>query len=134
MGWLSGLGAGAGSTRRHAHPCMHAFTNDEVHACGATCAAQVETEGMAFEEELLSDKDPSILYFMVASGDDITSKQLRDDLMTMLIAGHETTAAVLTWTLHLLAQHPEEAAKVRAEVDAVLGDRKPDMEDLKALR
>ncbi len=52
-------------------------------------------------------------------GDQITSKQLRDDLMTMLIAGHETTAAVLTWTTYLLAQHPDVAARVRAEVDQV---------------
>jgi len=37
-------------------------------------------------------------------------------LMTMLSAGHETTAAVLTWTMYLLATHPEEAEKARAEV------------------
>jgi len=36
--------------------------------------------------------------------------------MTMLVAGHETTAAVLTWTLHLLSQHPDVAERVRAEV------------------
>lgn len=34
----------------------------------------------------------------------VSSKQLRDDLMTMLIAGHETAAAVMTWTFYLLAQ------------------------------
>ncbi len=50
------------------------------------------------------------------AGDEISSKQLRDDLMTMLVAGHETSAAVLTWTLYLLLQHPEEAERVRAEV------------------
>ncbi len=45
-------------------------------------------------------KDPSLLRFMVdLRGADPTDKQLRDDLMTMLIAGHETTAAVLTWGL-----------------------------------
>jgi cytochrome P450 len=49
-------------------------------------------------------------------GDEATGEQLRDDLMTMLIAGHETTAAVLTWTMYLLATHPEEAEKARAEV------------------
>lgn len=70
--------------------------------------------------------DASLLRFMVDMRDaDLENKQLRDDLMTMLIAGHETTAAVLTWTLFLLAQHPEEAAKVVAEVDNVLGDRSP---------
>lgn len=50
-------------------------------------------------------KDPSLLRFLVDSrGEDITNKQLRDDLMTMLVAGHETTAAVLTWTAFCLAQ------------------------------
>ncbi len=52
-------------------------------------------------------------------GDDLTSKQLRDDLMTLLIAGHETTAAVLTWTTYLLARHPDAAERVRQEVDQV---------------
>ena len=46
----------------------------------------------------------------------ITSKQLRDDLMTMLIAGHETTAAVLTWTLHCLADRPDVLERVQQEV------------------
>ena len=50
------------------------------------------------------------------AGDQISSKQLRDDLMTMLVAGHETTAAVLTWTLYLLDQHPAVADRVREEV------------------
>ena len=46
-----------------------------------------------------------------ALGAQISSKQLRDDLMTMLIAGHETTAAVLTWTLHCLAGRPDIVAR-----------------------
>jgi cytochrome P450 len=50
------------------------------------------------------------------SGDRISSKQLRDDLMTLLIAGHETTAAVLTWTLYCLLEHPDVMRRVQAEV------------------
>ena len=46
----------------------------------------------------------------------VSSKQLRDDLMTMLIAGHETTAAVLTWTLHCLSQNPQFVPRLQAEV------------------
>ncbi len=71
-------------------------------------------------------RDPSLLRFLVdMRGEDTDNKQLRDDLMTMLIAGHETTAAVLTWAFFCLAQNPEAAAKVVAEVDAVVGDRTP---------
>lgn len=71
-------------------------------------------------------EDPSLLRFLVDMRDaDLEEKQLRDDLMTMLIAGHETTAAVLTWSLFLLATHPEVYDKVVAEIDAKLGDRAP---------
>ena len=70
--------------------------------------------------------DPSLLRFLVDIRDaDPSDKQLRDDLMTMLIAGHETTAAVLTWTLFCLMQHPDAAARCVAEVDAVMGDDTP---------
>lgn len=78
--------------------------------------AVLDAENLTFDEEtFLSAADPSILHFLIAAGDEITSKQLRDDLMTMLIAGHETTAAVLTWTTQLLAQHPDVQAKLHAE-------------------
>ncbi|CAN4106368.1 unnamed protein product [Withania somnifera] len=54
--------------------------------------------------------------------------------MTMLIAGHETSAAVLTWTFYLLSKEPSVMAKLQDEVDSVLGDRFPTIEDLKKLR
>ena len=80
-------------------------------------------------------KDPSLLRFLVdMRGADIDNKQLRDDLMTMLIAGHETTAAVLTWALFELTKNPEVMAKVHAEIDAVLGDRTPTYEDIKEMQ
>jgi cytochrome P450 len=78
--------------------------------------------------------DPSLLRFLVdARGADLGDTQLRDDLMTMLIAGHETTAAVLTWALAALATNPEKAAKAVAEVDAVVGDRAPGFADAPAM-
>lgn len=57
-------------------------------------------------------RDPSLLRFLVdMRGQDADDKQLRDDLMTMLIAGHETTAAVLTWAMFCLVQNPDSEAK-----------------------
>ncbi|CAN4106369.1 unnamed protein product [Withania somnifera] len=94
----------------------------------------VDEEELQFHEEYISEKDPSILHFLLASGDEVSSKQLRDDLMTMLIAGHETSAAVLTWTFYLLSKEPSVMAKLQDEVDSVLGDRFPTIEDLKKLR
>ncbi|MER7772888.1 cytochrome P450 [Kitasatospora sp. NPDC096140] len=72
------------------------------------------------------------------SGDHLVSDEdLRDQVLTIVMAGHETTAKSLTWTLYLLDRHPEELAKVREEVDRVLGGRPPtaaDLQDLPACR
>lgn len=68
-------------------------------------------------------KDPSLLRFMVdLRGADLSDKQLRDDLMTMLIAGHETTAAVLTWALFCLMQNQGAQDKAVEEIERVLPD------------
>jgi cytochrome P450 len=68
-------------------------------------------------------------------GDDqgMSDRQLRDEIVTLLLAGHETTANALTWTCYLLAQHPEVAARLEAEVDAVVGARTPSAEDVPRL-
>jgi cytochrome P450 len=50
---------------------------------------------------------------------------IRDQLLTMLIAGHDTSTALLAWALHLLSRHPTEMAQAQAEVDAVLGQSAP---------
>lgn len=55
--------------------------------------------------------------------------QLRDELVTLFLAGHETTALALTWTWMLLAQHPDAADRIAAECAEVLGDRLPTAED-----
>ncbi len=69
-------------------------------------------------------------------GRGMTDVQLRDEVMTLILAGHETTANALAWTWYLLAQHPEVETKLHAELDAVLdgGRRLPVVEDLPALR
>ena len=59
--------------------------------------------------------------------------QLRDECMTMLLAGHETTANLLTWTLVLLARHPDIADRLREVIDSVLHGAPPTLEDLPKL-
>ncbi len=59
--------------------------------------------------------------------------KLREELVTLLLAGHETTASTLGWTLHLLERHPEVRAAVREEARSVLGERLPDLDDLHRL-
>jgi cytochrome P450 len=58
---------------------------------------------------------------------------MRDELITILLAGHETTASTLSWTWYLLSGHPEAAATLHAEAVEVLGDRTPSHEDLARL-
>ncbi|TYH10924.1 hypothetical protein ES288_A07G216800v1 [Gossypium darwinii] len=86
------------------------------------------------QRDYLNIKDASVLRFLVdMRGADVDDRQLRDDLMTMLIAGHETTAAVLTWAVFLLAQNPSKIRKAQAEVDSVLGQERPTFESIKKL-
>jgi len=67
-------------------------------------------------------------------GSGMTDLQLRDEIMTLFLAGHETTANALTWTFYLLSQNPEAEARLHAEIAAVLEGRPPGAEDLPRLR
>jgi cytochrome P450 len=66
-------------------------------------------------------------------GSRMTDKQLRDETITLFLAGHETTASTLSWTWWLLAQNPAAEARLHAELDAVLGGRSPSLDDLPRL-
>jgi cytochrome P450 len=68
------------------------------------------------------------------SGRRMTDQQLRDEAMTLFMAGHETTANTLAWIWFLLSNHPDVEAKLHAEVDAILGERAPTLADLPRLR
>jgi cytochrome P450 len=88
-------------------------------------------------EERDNAEDPSLLRFLVdMRGEDLTSMTLRDDLMTMLIAGHETTAAMLTWTLYELARaEPGMMREIQNEVRTVLKDKaRPEYDDLMTMK
>jgi cytochrome P450 len=64
----------------------------------------------------------------------MTDRHLRDEAMTLFLAGHETTALALSWAWYLLGSHPEAAARLHAEVDNVLAGRPATVEDLPRLR
>jgi len=68
------------------------------------------------------------------NGEGMSDKQIRDEALTLFMAGHETTANALAWTWHLLAQHPRVMAGLKQELQHVIGDRLPDVEDLSQLR
>jgi cytochrome P450 len=83
-----------------------------------------------------SPKD--LLARLVAARDEetgarMTAQEVRDNIITIFMAGHETTAMTMTWTWYLLSQHPAVEAKLHAELDAVLKGRAPTYEDLSRL-
>lgn len=96
--------------------------------------------GMINERRGSSEDRGDLLSMLIMAQDEeedgqgMTDEQLRDEAMTIFLAGHETTANALTWTWYLLSQHPEVEAKLHAEVDAVLNERPPGHDDLPALR
>jgi cytochrome P450 len=89
-------------------------------------------------ERRASGRDAGDLLSMLLSAQDedgsrMTDRQLRDEAITLFLAGHETTASTLSWTWWLLARNPTVEAKLHAELDAVLGDRAPSLDDLPRL-
>jgi cytochrome P450 len=83
------------------------------------------TEG--FFKYLLESQDPE-------TGAAITDERARDEVIGFFIAGHETVSSALTWTFYLLSQNPESWRKLKAEVDAVIGDRTPTVDDVPNLK
>jgi cytochrome P450 len=77
-------------------------------------------------DDLLSD----MLRAQDVDGSQMTDKQLRDEVMTLLLAGHETTALTLSWAWYLLATHTEAQARLQEEVDRVLCGRQPSASDV----
>jgi cytochrome P450 len=75
---------------------------------------------------LLHARDPE-------TGQGMSEVELRDEVMNIFFAGHETTANLLTWVVLELSRHPEIEARVRDEVDVVLGGREPEVADLPRL-
>jgi cytochrome P450 len=103
-------------------------TMDEV--VGALVAERQARPQPAGEEDLLSmlmcARDE-------ATGAGMSPAELRDHVVTLIIAGHETTALALIWSFYLLSQHPDVEARLRAELAEVLGGRAPTVDDVPRL-
>jgi cytochrome P450 len=87
----------------------------------------------------LSGEDKGDLLSMLLQVQDedgigMSDQQVRDEVMTLFIAGHETTALTMSWTFYLLSQYPEVEAKLVQELQSVLGGRMPTLADLPQLR
>ena len=90
-------------------------------------------------ERRASGKDEGDLLSMLLAardedGSQMSDRQLRDEVMTLFLAGHETTALTLAWSWYLLGTNPEAERKFHAELDEVLGGRAPTAADLPRLK
>lgn len=90
-------------------------------------------------ERRASGKDEGDLLSMLLAAHDedgsgMNDQQLRDEVMTLFLAGHETTALTLAWSWYLLGQNPEAEKKFHTEIDAVVGDRDVTFADLSRLK
>jgi cytochrome P450 len=99
---------------------------------------EVLVETVIRERRASADPHADLLGMWMAARDEdgvggMDDRQLRDEVMTMVLAGHETTAAAIAFALGLLARDADVQARVQAEVDAVLADRVPGPDDLGAL-
>lgn len=102
--------------------------------------AEKKLDGLMYEllaERRGSQVDHGDLLSMLlrknAEGEAMDDKQIRDEMLTLFIAGHETTANALTWTWKLLAQNPEAEQLFHRELDQVLAGRLPEFDDLDRL-
>lgn len=97
-----------------------------------------ETMATLIAEHRASGKDTGDVISMLLSAQDedgstMTDQQVRDETLTLLAAGHATTANTLSWTFYLLSNHPEVRAKLLDELARVLGGRPPTVDDLARL-
>lgn len=113
-------------------------TPSRVRARRAIAALDEIVYRMIGERRRSGELGTDLLGMLMAATDEsgtdrMTDRQLRDEVMTLVLAGHETTANALSWTWLLLGRHPEALATMRAEIDEVLGDRLPALADVKEL-
>lgn len=111
-------------------PAAHRFHKEHARLTGVVQEIIVHRRRSGVERDDILGK---MLRAQKDHGDWLTDIQVRDELLTMLLAGHETTATGLSWTWHLLAQHPEVEARLHAELDQVLGTRIPSADDIPKL-
>lgn len=105
---------------------------------GSIAAIDEALNGVVAERRAHPTERPDLLNLLLGArdpetGEGMDDKLIRDQLVTLFVAGLDTTAVTLTWLLYLLDEHPEVDAKLRAEVERVLEGRSPRVEDLPKL-
>lgn len=100
--------------------------NETVHALIMNRRARPRPGAQDLLAMLLAAQDEE-------DGTRLSDREVRDEVMTLFMAGHETTAVALSWTIGLLVRHPDVMEKLQTELQAVLGDRLPAFSDVRKL-
>jgi cytochrome P450 len=140
---MSGAGAGFGKAVDAVNRHMGHYQIYDVDSTDAARSRAQFDRGRSFLDGIVrtliaarravGGDEHNLLAPLLALGAAMRDDELRDQVLTIVMAGHETTAKSLTWTLYLLDQHPDVAATVVDEVDRVLGGRAPTASDVAAL-
>ena len=80
-----------------------------------------------------SQPETDDLLGLLVAAPELSDELIRDQLFTMLVAGHDTSTTLLAWAVYMLSQHPDIAARAQAEMDGVLGPDAPTLETLNRL-
>jgi len=104
-------------------------------ALEASARMDIMVQRIIDEHRVVGDNGDMLSMLLAAQEEGVAldDAQVRDEAMTLVMAGHETTAMTLTWTWMLLSQHPERAAWLHEELDTVLAGRTPTMADMAML-
>ncbi len=130
--WLSGFPSGE---RRQLLSAIAAL-NGVID--GVISRRRAEMGSIDPAKSVLDPPAPDLVTLLLQARDEsgrpaMSDMEIRDEVMTFFLAGHETTATALTWTFYLLAKHPEYHAKMRRQIASVLQERAPTLEDLASL-
>ena len=112
-------------------PVLRLFSNHQQSALPACHRRQLDevVYGLIRQRRAIGQTADDLLYALLQiqdeGGSSMSDDQLRDEVMTLLLAGHETTAISLSWAWYLLAQHPAAEEKLVAELRHVLKSRSP---------
>ena len=103
-----------------------------VHAADAVIRAEVERRRA---HGIDADEHPDVLSALLVGADDekLTDAEVLDQVRSLIAAGYDTTSAAAAWVVHTLGRNPDALGAVRTEVEAVVGDRPPTLDDLRQL-
>lgn len=108
--------------------------NDTISKMIETRRAETEISSNDNKEPKYLDMMSMLLDARYEDGSSMSDQLVMDELITLFVAGHETTSNALMWTIYLLTQHPELQQKLQAELDEVLGERDAQFSDLANLK